>query len=121
MQSRAETKEVVELLPAPSVATSTARGRNYNRARISIINIAVLLLFVLCWQLAAELYRSPFVPPPSAVWHAAIKLATQGDVNGYTLWAHAAMSLLRVLAGFGAAGSRREYPSGRADCGSSAG
>jgi ABC-type nitrate/sulfonate/bicarbonate transport system permease component len=65
-----------------------------------LANALALVLFLLVWEVIANLYQSPFVPAPSAVWRAALRLAIQGDVNGHTLWAHAAQSLLRVLAGF---------------------
>ena len=95
MQSQIEIDEPGELVPD--------RWRVGTRARIWLTNAVVLLLFLLFWEVVAELYRSPFIPAPTDVWRAAVKLATQGDVNGHSLWAHTAMSLLRVLAGFAAA------------------
>jgi NitT/TauT family transport system permease protein len=79
------------------------QGRVTASVRAWITNAVVLLVFVLLWEAAAELLHSPFIPAPSDVWRAAIKLVTHGDVNGHTLWAHTGMSLLRVLAGFTAA------------------
>lgn len=95
MQSRVEIEELAEVAPD--------RRRVGKRTRVWITNAVVLLLFLLFWEVAAELYRSPFIPAPTGVWRAGVKLATQGDVNGHSLWAHTALSLLRVLAGFAAA------------------
>lgn len=103
MQSRIEIEELAEVAPARAAGVAPDHWRVGKRTRVWITNAIVLLLFLLFWELAAELYRSPFIPAPSGVWRAAVKLATQGDVNGHSLWAHTALSLLRVLAGFGAA------------------
>ena len=79
------------------------RGRIPKRVRIWITNAVVLLVFLALWQVVADIYHSPFIPAPSAVWSAGVKLALQGDVNGHSLWAHTVASLVRVLAGFAAA------------------
>ena len=68
-----------------------------------LTNALVLVLFLVIWEIVANLSRSPFVPAPSAVWRALLRLTLQGDVSGHTLLAHATQSLLRVLAGFVAA------------------
>jgi NitT/TauT family transport system permease protein len=73
------------------------------RVRLWLINAAVLAAFLLIWQVAADLYRSPFIPGPLKVWSAAVTLVMHGDVNGQTLWAHIAASMSRVLAGFAVA------------------
>lgn len=103
MQPQIETGALADVAPARAADATPDRRRLGKRARVWITNAVVLLLFLLFWEVAAELYRSPFIPAPSAVWRAGVKLAMQGDVNGHTLWAHTAMSLLRVLAGFAAA------------------
>ncbi|MGH8634452.1 MAG: ABC transporter permease [Burkholderiales bacterium] len=103
MQPQIETEELAVLAAARVADAAPARGSIGTRTQVWITNAVVLLLFLLLWEAAAALYRSPFLPAPSAVWTAGVKLATQGDVNGHTLWAHGSMSLLRVLAGFIAA------------------
>ncbi len=67
------------------------------------MNLIGLAVFLVSWQLIAELYRSPFFPGPAAVSQAAMRLATRGDVNGYSLLDHTGQSLLRVFAGFAVA------------------
>ncbi len=62
--------------------------------------IAVLAAFGLLWQAVATIYASPFIPGPIDVWHAALNLIKNGDVNGNSLWIHIEASLERVLGGF---------------------
>ncbi len=93
----------LEGVTAPAMRAKAAIRRNADRTRVWITNAAVLLSFLLLWEWAAKLYNSPFVPGPSAVWDAAVRLAARGDVNGHTLLTHTAVSLWRVLAGFCAA------------------
>lgn len=89
--------------PPHATRSRSIREGLSRRARVWITNALVLLVFLALWEVVAELYRSPFIPGPSAVWRAAVKLGTLGDVNGHTLWAHTLQSVLRVLAGFVAA------------------
>jgi NitT/TauT family transport system permease protein len=84
--------------PAPRLGAPLGR-----RLRVLAINAAVLLLFFALWEVVASAYRSPFIPAPTAVWDAFVRLTVQGDVNGHSLWAHTEMSLVRVLAGFAVA------------------
>lgn len=92
-------------VPAPTrrAAPSAKAWTVPPRMRIWITNILVLVGLVAVWQLAAIVYKSPFIPTPLDVWDATVRLATKGDVNGHTLLAHTEASLTRVLAGFAAA------------------
>ena len=65
-----------------------------------LFNCLSLALMFVVWSLAASLLDSPFVPQPRQVWDALVRLYAVGDVEGYTLWAHIGMSLIRILAGF---------------------
>lgn len=90
--------------PSDRLAAARVINTPFGRqVRVLAINAAVLVLFLVFWEAVAAFYRSPFIPAPLAVWRAAVKLATQGDVNGNMLWAHTQISLVRVLAGFAAA------------------
>lgn len=91
------------VLSGQARATATGAPRRRERVAIALANVGTLLAVVLVWQLVADLYQSPFVPAPTAVWRAATRLAIQGDVNGHSLLAHTSHSLLRVFAGFAAA------------------
>lgn len=72
-------------------------------SQVLVMNLIGVAVFLALWQLTAQLYGSPFFPGPAAVARAAVRLALQGDVNGYSLLDHTGQSLLRVLAGFVAA------------------
>lgn len=89
----------IERMGSPS-APAPKLGSLTSRIRIWLINAAVLLTFLVVWEIVANLYQSPFIPGPSEVLRAFITLLSQGDINGQTLWAHIAASMLRVLAGF---------------------
>lgn len=91
------------IVAADLTAAGARRGQTESRLRVWGINALALLVVLLLWELAAQLYRSPFVPAPSAVWRALLTLALNGDINNHTLWEHAQKSLVRVLAGFAAA------------------
>lgn len=73
------------------------------RSLVLLMNLIGLAAALALWQMVAEFYRSPFFPGPAAVFRAAIRLATQGDVNGHSLLDHTGQSLLRVLSGFAVA------------------
>lgn len=101
--SRGASLTGLEAVPAEVLARPAPRRNINRRVGVWITNALVLALFLVVWEVVAQLYRSPFVPTPSAVWRAAVKLLTQGDVNGHSLWAHTQQSMLRVLAGFAVA------------------
>lgn len=66
-------------------------------------NCLSLIVSVIVWDIVARILNSPFVPAPTDVWTAFVKLYQIGDVEGYTLRAHITVSIIRILAGFGLA------------------
>lgn len=64
-------------------------------------NILSLVLVLLVWHFAAMLVASPFFPVPMRIVEAFMQLATRGDTQGISLWAHSWASIERVLVGFG--------------------
>lgn len=72
-------------------------------ARTVALNVGVLALAWMLWQLAARSAASAFFPGPSAVVGAFRDILSGGDVQGYHLSSHVWASLVRVFAGFAAA------------------
>lgn len=70
------------------------------RLKPLLLNLASLAVFLICWQIAALLFRSPFFPGPSEIARAFVHLARAGDTQGTSLFAHSWASLYRVLVGF---------------------
>ncbi len=68
-----------------------------------MLNVGVLVLVWVVWQLGARGAGSAFFPGPAAVVDAYREILSGGDVQGYQLWAHVWASLVRVVAGFAAA------------------
>ena len=64
------------------------------------IEIASLTAFLLVWEGVSRIVNNPFLPGPYQVWLAFIRIATLGDIDGYTLAENSATSLYRVLLGF---------------------
>ncbi len=87
--------------PAPRGRLARSRGR-WVHVVLPLLSVAV---FLLVWQLAAAsgIWSETFVPYPSAVWDAFVKLSSTHDgvrgYQGYLLWEHLYMTLRRVLAG----------------------
>ena len=69
----------------------------------SILGLTVLVGFLAAWQLAAVVVRSPFLPGVTDTLGAFADLALHGDLDGYSLLTHVAVSLTRIAAGFGLA------------------
>jgi NitT/TauT family transport system permease protein len=65
-----------------------------------LFNAALIVAVVIVWEIASWLVKSSFFPSFSDFAAAFVKVATIGDVQGYTLLEHAGASVLRVLAGF---------------------
>lgn len=74
--------------------------RKIGNALVGGIAIAA---FLIVWEAVTRMMASPFLPGPYQVFLAMIKMATVGDIDGYTLEYHALVSLYRVLLGFGVA------------------
>jgi NitT/TauT family transport system permease protein len=65
--------------------------------------MVVIAILIIIWESTAQLLRSPFFPKFSEVIRAFVTIAIIGDVEHFYLSDHIAASVLRVLAGFGAA------------------
>lgn len=72
-------------------------------ARTVALNLVMLGLAWIVWQLTARAAGSAFFPGPAAVLSAFREILAGGDVQGFALWSHIWASLVRVLAGFAAA------------------
>lgn len=66
------------------------------------LNIVSLAVFLVLWQAGAAIVNSPFFPPPTEIVGAFARLASVGDTQGISLYAHSWASLYRVLVGFAA-------------------
>lgn len=64
------------------------------------IGVATLAVFLLLWELLSRAANSPFIPGPYEVMLAFIRVAMEGDFDGYTLLEHSVVSIYRVLLGF---------------------
>jgi len=72
-----------------------------NRTRKNwILGLAVLLGFLAAWQLAAAVANSRFFPGFTDTLGAFADLASHGDLEGYSLVTHVAVSLTRIAGGF---------------------
>jgi len=70
--------------------------------RTVALNIVSLAAFLVVWQAGAGIVNSPFFPPPTEIVGAFARLASVGDTQGISLYAHSWASLYRVLVGFAA-------------------
>lgn len=86
---------------AALVPTGAPRAA-FGRAKSVVSNVASLAVFLLLWQVASMLYKSPFFPGPMEIVRAFGHLAQAGDTQGTSLYAHSWASLYRVLLGFAA-------------------
>jgi ABC-type nitrate/sulfonate/bicarbonate transport system permease component len=68
--------------------------------RSIFLNIVSLAAFLIIWQIAAAIVKSPFFPAPLEIVKAFLRLAQAGDTQGTSLWTHSWASLFRVLVGF---------------------
>ena len=86
-----------------SVAGNQASSSSQAHTSVKTVawNILSLVLALLVWQVAAVLVASPFFPVPMRIVEAFMQLATRGDTQGISLWAHSWASIERVLVGFG--------------------
>lgn len=90
-------------VPADAARVPAGQPRAaFGRARSVISNVASLAVFLLLWQVASMLYKSPFFPGPMEIGRAFVHLAEAGDTQGTSLFAHSWASLYRVLLGFAA-------------------
>jgi NitT/TauT family transport system permease protein len=81
------------------------------RGKSIAIGLTSIAAFLLLWEAATLVINSPFLPGPYSVLVASIQISTAGDVDGYTLGFHSAVSLYRVLLGF-VAGAAMAIPLG---------
>jgi NitT/TauT family transport system permease protein len=63
-------------------------------------NLISLGVLIAIWAMLSTLFKSAFLPTPSGVLAAIVDLFAHGDLEGYTMWEHAYVSTIRVLAGF---------------------
>jgi ABC-type nitrate/sulfonate/bicarbonate transport system permease component len=85
--------------------TTTTLGRRmgYPRhLRPIALNVVSIVAFLAVWHFASALVNSPFFPAPWKIVQAFVRLASNGDTMGNSLWAHCWASLYRVLVGFAA-------------------
>ncbi|MEM2975346.1 MAG: ABC transporter permease [Candidatus Bathyarchaeia archaeon] len=68
--------------------------------KIILCNLILVVVVIVLWETLAFSLHSRFFPSFSDVIKAFFTLITVGDVEGYTLLTHSAVSILRVLAGF---------------------
>ena len=71
--------------------------------KIIILNILAILIFIILWQVVANVINSPFFPNVKEVVAAFLDLIKNGDLEGYTILEHVVTSLVRIGAGFGLA------------------
>jgi ABC-type nitrate/sulfonate/bicarbonate transport system permease component len=76
-------------------------GSQWTRVKNIGLNILVLALFFLLWQILATLTGAVFIPKPTDVFNAFVDLLIHGDREKHTLIVHINVSLLRILGGFG--------------------
>lgn len=95
----ASVKHVEAAGAAPGVRPKPA-GAELGRTKALVLNIVSLVAFLLLWQAAAALYKSPFFPGPAEIGRAFVRLAESGDTQGTSLFVHSWTSLYRVLLGF---------------------
>ena len=74
--------------------------RDLRSAKSIAIGLASIAAFLLLWEGVTLAVNSPFLPGPSSVFLAFIQISTVGDIDGYSLGWHSAVSLYRVLMGF---------------------
>jgi ABC-type nitrate/sulfonate/bicarbonate transport system permease component len=80
-----------------------ANNKYGEQAKTVGYNFISLIVVVILWTLFSWWQNSPFFPSPREIWNAFLVLATQGDVEGISLFSHIWVSLVRIFAGFGAA------------------
>ena len=66
-------------------------------------NVLSLVVFLALWHALSLAVGSPYFPGPARIVQAFLRLATQGDTMGNSLWDHCWASLHRVLVGFAVA------------------
>src|SRR5699024_987961 len=82
---------------APSDPTAKARFLDRKGVKPAIGFLVPIVLLVAWWAVtAAEVFTAVQLPPPAAVFEAAVGLIQRGD-----LWMHIGISAQRVLIGFG--------------------
>jgi len=80
-----------------------SQGNKRLAYRKILLNLTLIVVVIVLWELAARLVSSRYFPSFSDFARAFATMATEGDGEGYTLWQHAGASVLRVLAGFAVA------------------
>ena len=68
--------------------------------RVTLYNIASIVLLLILWEVSVRIIRSPFFPSVTDVANAFIRITFVGDIEGYTLLDHSVASILRILTGF---------------------
>lgn len=66
-------------------------------------NLLSLFIASSIWEIFTRYMDSPYFPGVGRIWGAFVLLAIRGDVEGITLLQHILASIIRILAGFGAA------------------
>jgi ABC-type nitrate/sulfonate/bicarbonate transport system permease component len=78
-------------------------GARIEQGRTVGYNILSLVVVLFLWTLLSEWQQSIYFPAPRAIGKAFVGLITKGDIEGINLLSHIWQSLLRIIAGFGAA------------------
>lgn len=96
--------EAVPVAPPRAAADPVPAAGQAPRRRVRTVsfNLVALAAFLAAWQAASGLLASSFFPGPRVVARAFGDLLVTGDIQGYTLLDHAAVSLYRVFLGFAA-------------------
>jgi len=68
--------------------------------KVIMCNLILVVVVIILWETTALLIHSRFFPSFSEVIKAFVTIVTVGDIEGYTLLTHSAVSILRVLLGF---------------------
>lgn len=83
----------------PSIGATTVRGPLSSRRSVRlIVQISVLLLLLVAWQLYSAIVSPIILPSPAAVWNAGVEMAISGE-----LWSATLASLKVFAIGFGLA------------------
>jgi len=82
---------------------SKSQGNKHPAYLKILLNLALIAVVIILWELAAFLVNSRYFPSFSDFAKAFVEIASKGDREGYTLLEHAGASVLRVLAGFAVA------------------
>jgi sulfonate transport system permease protein len=84
----------------PPIASTQVAFANLRKVFYNLLSIAI---FVVIWKIILSLVHATYFPTPEGMVKAAVELILKGDLEGYSLSAHAWASFTKVLFGFGVA------------------